>query len=420
MEYFVPVALTPSQRPVPLTEEVDIRNLDNVSVHLQNDKTICGDLFVDVTLILTNFRIILIVRSPSSSKTDNNCVGWGLFLKDIDGLEDCSTFFSRSKRVKINFIKKRAVNDLGFKFNMGDKEDFIEKFNRVYAKKSWEKVTRMMATDLPNATNSNEVNHHRQDPEGFSSSNAGISGIIRRQEKVLQSADAFAKSAMTDLDTLIDQARDVVSIVQRYAAYMQETREKKENGDDVSETSTQVAEENEMERIMQSIGIVSPVTRLSAGRLYHEQLARQLADMLNHHNRLQRLGGMINLTDLYCIYNKARGTELVSPHDLLCACEKIPVLKLGLKLRIFPSGVKVMELDNFDEDGFCKRLVDLINSAEFGDNGISASHVSVHFGYSLIIAKEKLLIAEKRQFLCRDESIRGLYFFQNKFSSFVS
>ena len=35
---------------------------------------------------------------------------------------------------------------------------------------------------------------------------------------------------------------------------------------------------------------------------------------------LAHAGGILPLTDLYCLYNRARGTDLVSPDDLLKAC----------------------------------------------------------------------------------------------------
>jgi hypothetical protein len=53
------------------------------------------------------------------------------------------------------------------------------------------------------------------------------------------------------------------------------------------------------------------IFRESAGSLYHIQLARQLGDWLQ--KPLERFGGMIALTDLYCLFNRARGTELISP-----------------------------------------------------------------------------------------------------------
>jgi ESCRT-II complex subunit VPS36 len=71
------------------------------------------------------------------------------------------------------------------------------------------------------------------------------------------------------------------------------------------------------------------VTRLSAGREYHQQLARQIGDILLASNRLRRLGGMITLSDVYCLYNRARGTELVSPDDVLEASKLLRHLKIG-------------------------------------------------------------------------------------------
>ena len=76
-------------------------------------------------------------------------------------------------------------------------------------------------------------------------------------------------------------------------------------------------------------GILSPVTKLSAGRQYYHLLARQVADLLHDQNRIQRLGGVVSLTDLYCLYNRARGTELVSPDDLLQAVRLMESLHLG-------------------------------------------------------------------------------------------
>lgn len=43
--------------------------------------------------------------------------------------------------------------------------------------------------------------------------------------------------------------------------------------------------------------------------------ALQLADFLRP--RLERSGGLLPMPDAYCLFNRARGTELVSPDDLL-------------------------------------------------------------------------------------------------------
>ena len=35
---------------------------------------------------------------------------------------------------------------------------------------------------------------------------------------------------------------------------------------------------------------------------------------------LDKFGGVLALVDLYCMYNRARGTDLISPDDLILAC----------------------------------------------------------------------------------------------------
>ena len=56
-------------------------------------------------------------------------------------------------------------------------------------------------------------------------------------------------------------------------------------------------------------------------------------------NILKRLGGIASLVDLYCLYNRARGTELVSPDDFLKAAELINNLNCGLLYKKYKSGV---------------------------------------------------------------------------------
>lgn len=57
----------------------------------------------------------------------------------------------------------------------------------------------------------------------------------------------------------------------------------------------------------------------------------------------QEVGGMMALTDAYCRVNRARGLELVSPDDLLNACRQLAPLNLPIILRIFDSGVMVLQ-----------------------------------------------------------------------------
>ena len=69
--------------------------------------------------------------------------------------------------------------------------------------------------------------------------------------------------------------------------------------------------------------------------------ASQLADFLVP--RIDRAGGMMPLPDVYCLFNRARGAELISPDDLLTAAKLLPSLGTRLTFRNFASGVLVVQ-----------------------------------------------------------------------------
>lgn len=224
----------------------------------------------------------------------------------------------------------------------------------------------------------------------------------------------MAQVALADLDGLMKNARDIVQVVERYSKLMVQNQ----SPDGVSDTSSEIGERNEMESILQSIGIISPVTKLSAGRLYHQQLAQQIADLLHSKHCLSRLGGMATVTDVYCIYNRARGTELVSPDDFFQAVsllDKNPSLQL--RVRVFDSGVKVIAETGFNMQNIFNRIVDLAKESPV--DGISVSEVAAVFQISIIVAKEQVNLAESEGLLVRDDSFSGLQYFENRFDSFL-
>ncbi len=68
----------------------------------------------------------------------------------------------------------------------------------------------------------------------------------------------------------------------------------------------------------------------------------QLADFLAP--RIERAGGLMPLPDVYCLFNRARGAELISPDDLLAAAQLLGGCAGGrLSFRRFASGVLVVQ-----------------------------------------------------------------------------
>ncbi|KAJ7259474.1 hypothetical protein O6H91_Y409300 [Diphasiastrum complanatum] len=173
----------------------------------------------------------------------------------------------------------------------------------------------------------------------------------------------------------------------------------------------------EMQDWLLSVGITSPVTKESAGALYHQQLSRQLADFVKV--PLQRSGGMLAMVDAYCLFNRARGTELISPEDLLQACSIWEKLDVPFRMRKFDSGVLVIQSKEDSDGQVFAKLVILIKTPEALKVGISASDAARAFGMAPALAKEYLLTAENQGLLCRDDGADGLRFFANLFKDIV-
>lgn len=114
--------------------------------------------------------------------------------------------------------------------------------------------------------------------------------------------------------------------------------------------------------------------------------------------------------DAYCLFNRARGTNLVSPDDLLLALHWAEKLGLGIKRREFDSGVAVVQDDAYDGAAVAGRLAEAADGS-----GLTVMDASRALGVGAMLANEQLLAAEGLGRLCRDVTMEGTRFFRNRF-----
>uniref|UniRef100_A0A8C2IU47 Vacuolar protein-sorting-associated protein 36 n=1 Tax=Cyprinus carpio TaxID=7962 RepID=A0A8C2IU47_CYPCA len=231
----------------------------------------------------------------------------------------------------------------------------------------------------------------------------GIVGIERKLEEKRKETDKNI-SEFISLDPanhyLSLQAKEMVELSKSIANKI------KDKQGDITEDET-----IRFKSYLLSMGIANPVTREThgSGTQYHIQLAKQLGDMLQA--PLEERGGMMALTEVYCLVNRARGMELLSPEDLVNACKMFESLKLPLRLRVFDSGVMVVQLQSHSEEEMIASALDNVS-----DKGsLTAEEFAKLLGLSVLLAKERLLLAEKMGHLCRDDSVEGLRFYPNLF-----
>jgi hypothetical protein len=211
---------------------------------------------------------------------------------------------------------------------------------------------------------SNTVSGSQQQQQQVSVSSSrvvGIAGIMHREAEKSSQTSASLAVAFRDLDNLMDMAADMVKLAEKFRGVMGpdgsillNNNNNVSNNNINSNSNTEGAAaggsgeqlllDADTQLQLIAMGIASPVTKASAGARYHQELSRQLADFLA--GPLARAGGVLMLPDVYCLFNRARGSELVSPDDLLQACEAFPQV-IGLTYGFCLSGVCGQEVQGW-------------------------------------------------------------------------
>ena len=71
-------------------------------------------------------------------------------------------------------------------------------------------------------------------------------------------------------------------------------------------------------------------------------VARQLDALFT--SVIEKNGGAMSLIDLYLYYNRMRGSDLITPDDLLKACRNLNSVSNKLELREENGGIKIVQL----------------------------------------------------------------------------
>jgi ESCRT-II complex subunit VPS36 len=250
----------------------------------------------------------------------------------------------------------------------------------------------------------------------------GVDAILsqsayRHEQAVQVTQQAFDGG---DAETLLKEAGDLVQIIKKYVGML----DKQQEG--VHEMDSQQEEDaTKLAALLQDMGMASALVKSDfRGReeAYYQQTARQLADFVRP--KLKQAGGFMTLTDVYCLYNRARASNLISPEDLLQAVSYMPVLHLGMSQRHFPSGLTVLQDDAVDDEKSAALLVAACadhntDAHAHSQLGITADHAAKYLKLSAVLAHEQLLAAELAGALVRDETLESLRFFPNRFQEFV-
>ncbi|XP_059143919.1 vacuolar protein-sorting-associated protein 36-like [Physella acuta] len=369
-------------------DESLVEQRGGVAVYDGQDKT----AFTNGLLKLTTHRLLW------QDQKNRNCV-ISLPLANISSLDEQPGGLTKSAKIVVHLVKPFPGQPPGpvshsshsyirLSFREYGQQEFMQRLKEEVKKKKWESQS---APQTSNAS-SNPGLLPRQRP--------GIVGIERSIQQKNKETNKNISQAFQDLRNLMEKAREMVSLSKSIAAKIKDVQ------GEITEDETV-----KFKSYLLSMGIPNPVTKEThgTGDKYYTELARQLSSLLT--KPIMESGGMMTLTDVYCRVNRARGMELLSPEDLLHACQLMELLRLPIRLRTFDSGVSVLQAENQNEEEIVSKTSQMVEE----QGSLTAEQLAQLLEVAVTLARERLFLTEKMGGVCRDETIEGLRFFPNLF-----
>lgn len=279
-EWLPPAQLTGSGRPVLHHGEIESSLISNVDLECEDNASF--PLLKSGLLILTTHRLIWIQESASNSSASAIAVSIPLVA--------ITHIYSTKKSIKSMFSSPRIrfavlaspegrVDEKGSRTMVitlvmrgkADIDTFVSRFWDNWRARSWE-------TSGSDSGSTALGGSSWEGPSGgVRMPVVGVAGILRKEQEMWESTDKSLQEAFQDLNALMSKAKEMVMLAEKM-------RQKLLSGPSNQTNSTndeEMGSKQEMQDWLLSVGIASPVTKESAGALYHQQLSRQKCSLLS-------------------------------------------------------------------------------------------------------------------------------------------
>jgi ESCRT-II complex subunit VPS36 len=379
------------------------------------------DRSIDLQITVTTHRLVFFRTAASSTSTASNKRQARYFhLSNIFDISVESNYFQSPK-----IVLDTALGVLRVVFGKAavkQRDECLSHLQLAWQRKQWD----VDETAKQNQALQRKVTLSRK---------VGVDAILTASNQRHAQAQQLTESAFDGTaETLLQEATELVQIIQKYVA----TLDRNESSSASAENGGDEADRQRLTDLLQGMGLTLALNKAdyqgrAAQAAYYDQTARQLADFLRP--KLAKVPVM-TLTDVYCLFNRARGSHLLSPEDLLLAVERLHELQLGLSLVTFPeSGLKVIRDDSkANETVLAETFLSLCresqavstaqlsssnsNSNNTGGGYVTALSVSRHCHVAAVLALEQLQAAERAGFLVRDETVETIRFYPNEFNKY--
>ena len=205
-----------------------------------------------------------------------------------------------------------------------------------------------------NNFNNNFQNNNNNEPQ-FTINNEigeggiGISRIQNLMRKKINNQNKLISGSFNDIQSLRENAEAMISLAQQIRAKLSSSKA------NTSESASQTAEINS---VLSKIGFIDPVTKEVAGSDYYIKLAEQINVYFTDYFKKNPDIKVITLIDAYCIYNRARGGNTISPKDMTQAINNFDKVAGEIKVKNFNKEMIVLHTSEFSNEN----LINLIKN----------------------------------------------------------
>ncbi|EWC44133.1 hypothetical protein DRE_07190 [Drechslerella stenobrocha 248] len=325
------------------------------------------------------------------------------------------------------------IDSVKLSFRGGGEKPFMEKLKGAMVQRKW---LLEQAPTIPTIT-AGAANLTLDTRDGdLATSNApettervvGVRGLERQSRNLRMNNERAIAGAFEDLEALMSRAKEIIALAESFATQLSDNPSLANS--DAKQALSNSAALLALRPTDFSVTKDQISSSSSSTSLYHAELARSIADFLADDRRsiLKKEGGAITLVDLWAIYNRARGIELISPSDLENAAKLFDKLQLPVRLRQFKSGLLVVQERNKTDEKVAKSVLVWLDSLsevepwELKTNkrwgrSILARDAAENFGWSIAVATEELEMVEERGGLCREVGVEGVRWWKNPWNS---
>eukprot|EP00249_Psilotum_nudum_P012781 c23981_g1_i1 orf=799-1689(-) len=280
-----PVQLTSSGRPQLLPEEIECQLVDNVDLDVDRHSFGVSTLKVGL-LTLTTHRILLVDERTRKG----GAIPLAAIHQVVPPKKSIKNMFA-TPRIKLqvwttpegipSFSGERtATASLHFSLVLRGQmslDSFLARLSELLQVRAWEASVQEKARHLSGWTGISETSAFvgasgSAGPSRLRPGMAGVSGILRKEQEQREETDRSLYEAFQDLNALMSKAKEMVVLAEKMRAKLLGAPSGMSGAVDEEEMGSK----QEMQDWLLSVGIVSPVTKETAGALYHQQLSRQV------------------------------------------------------------------------------------------------------------------------------------------------